>query len=153
MTNDQPPHLSTAIVIASSTSVRGIFFGMGLTLYCVCVQVLFGNFNKCRQPRGQTVFSFVYYLLIMSCSLMSLATSTNAVIEAFTWHEDNIQAYIASITLRGGDSSVNSVWTCIRLVNMYYLDWILLCNCCRWSTSLGIASCSRWAHSKLWLCR
>jgi hypothetical protein len=174
MTDDQSPRSSTAILIASFTSVRGVFFGVGLMLYCMCVQVLFGDFKKRRRPRGQTVFSFVYCSLIVSCSLTSLATSTDVVVQAVTRHEDDILAYIGSITLGEGSQSVYAVWTCIApvlllglpaamqvrllcfddlitlsiisgldLADMDYLDWILLCHCRRWSTSLGIAGCSR----------
>jgi hypothetical protein len=116
MASDQPPRSSTAMVIASFTSIRGVFFGVGLMLYCMCVQVLFGDFKKRRRPRGQTVFSLVYCSLIVLCALTSLATSTDAIVEAFAQHDGNIQAYLASVSLGGGRSSVYAVWTCIAPV-------------------------------------
>lgn len=90
-TNDPPPpsRLTTAIDIVSFTSVRGIFFGMGLMLYCMCVQLLIGDLKKSRRPRGQVAFSFSYCSLIVACALTSLITSTGTIVEAFTQDDDN----------------------------------------------------------------
>jgi Na+/melibiose symporter-like transporter len=93
----QSLRFSIAMDVASFTSIRGAFFGVGFMLYCMCVQIFVDDFQKRQRPQRQTAFSFAYCTLIVSSALSSLVISTDIVVSAFLKHGDSLQATLADI--------------------------------------------------------
>jgi hypothetical protein len=159
---NQSTRSTAAMDITSFTSIKGVFFGMGFMLYCMCVGVFLGDIQKRRRPWRQTAIAFAYCSMMVSFGLTDLATNTAAITWAFTDNNGSTQAALAALTLANGAPPVLVVWksiapfllvalpapmqvrllcldnpmtlTSLDLAGTGYLDCVLLCcSCCQYT--------------------
>ncbi len=79
--------LFEALDVLGCTTVLGVFYGIALTLYCLCAQSLYSQLHKPDQQR-QAQFNLGYVSLLLFCATGILALNTRMIQLAYINHAD-----------------------------------------------------------------